>query len=122
MDAGREGVKAMDDQTESGEKILTSDVSDEALERAASAERQAFALTATTGTTATGRSSVQRTSSGSLAILAAIRRASMAKIGRAATVMSNRVSVSLPTAAAQCFGRRLALCRSWRNYRRGLCP
>ena len=61
-------------------------------------------------------------SSGSLAIFAAIRRASMAKIGRAATVMSNRVSVSLPTAAAQCFGRRLALCRSWRNYRRCLCP
>jgi len=42
MDAGREGVKAMDDQTESGEKILTFDVSDEALERAASADRQAF--------------------------------------------------------------------------------
>ena len=42
MDAGREGVKAMDDQIESGEKILTFDVSDEALERAASAERQAF--------------------------------------------------------------------------------
>ena len=39
MDAGREGVKAMDDQIESGEKILTFDVSDEALERAASAER-----------------------------------------------------------------------------------
>jgi hypothetical protein len=32
----------MDDQTVSGEKILTSDVSDEALERAGSAEHQAF--------------------------------------------------------------------------------
>jgi inorganic pyrophosphatase len=35
------GVNAMDDQTESDEKILTFDVPDEALERAASAERQA---------------------------------------------------------------------------------
>jgi hypothetical protein len=32
----------MDDQTESDEKILAFDVPDEALERAASAERQAF--------------------------------------------------------------------------------
>ena len=33
----------MDDQTEFGEKTLAFDVSDEALERAASMERQAFA-------------------------------------------------------------------------------
>jgi len=56
------GGEAMDDRTESDEKVLTFDVPDEALERAASAERQAFtwciALTAITGTTATGHSSV----------------------------------------------------------------
>jgi hypothetical protein len=33
---------AMDDQTEADEKVLTFDVADEALERAASAERQAY--------------------------------------------------------------------------------
>jgi hypothetical protein len=71
----------MDDHTESDEKILTFDVPDEALERAASAERQAFTwvyctLKRGTGTTAAGRSSVQRASSGSLAIFAAILRAS----------------------------------------------
>jgi hypothetical protein len=35
------GGEAMDDRTESDEKVLTFDVPDEALERAASAERQA---------------------------------------------------------------------------------
>ena len=35
------GVSAMDDQTESDQKVLSFDVPDEALERAASAERQA---------------------------------------------------------------------------------
>jgi hypothetical protein len=54
----------MDDQTESDEKILAFDVPDEAVERAASAERQ--------GTTATGHSSVQRNDPGSLATLRAI--------------------------------------------------
>jgi hypothetical protein len=38
----REGLNAMDDRPESDGKILTFDVPDEALERAASAERQAF--------------------------------------------------------------------------------
>ena len=36
------GGEAMDDRTESDEKVLTFDVPDEALERAASTERQAF--------------------------------------------------------------------------------
>ncbi len=40
---------AMDDQTESDEKILTLDVPDEALERAAGAERQATWVYCTNG-------------------------------------------------------------------------
>jgi hypothetical protein len=55
----------MDDQTEPDEKILTFDIPDEALERAASAERQAFTLAYCTN----GHY-------GSLAMLAAILRAS----------------------------------------------
>ena len=53
----------MDDQTESDEKILTFDIPDEALERAA--ERQAFTLAYCTNG-----------NYGSLAMLAAILRAS----------------------------------------------
>ena len=57
MSGGRiVGVDAVDND----EEILTLDVPDEALERAANAERQAFtwciALTDITGTTATGHS------------------------------------------------------------------
>jgi len=37
-----EGVSAMDDQTETDQKVLSFDVPDEALERAASAEQMAF--------------------------------------------------------------------------------
>jgi hypothetical protein len=45
----------MEDQTQSDEKILTFDVSDEALERAASAERQSGATKARVATDQGGR-------------------------------------------------------------------
>ena len=63
-------------QAESDEKILTFDMHDEALARAGSVPSLGrIAPTPTTGTTAAGHSSVQRASSGRLAIFAAIRRA-----------------------------------------------
>jgi hypothetical protein len=51
---------------------------------------------------------VCRSSSGSFAIFAAIRRALMAKIGRAATLMGNRVSVSLPATSRAAHAERKA--------------